>query len=386
MADAVGILAAAVRISLGSAHALAPERLAWPEDLDAEAAVFAADQHGVLMLLDRAMPSIDAPARLQAALRPLVRERTERALLLVRQLRTLVSLLEAEDVGMLPVKGPLLAAVAYGDVAMRGASGDLDLVVRPSDFARALAALEKGGHYRRVEPALQEHDPAQWAREAHLFPPSASIGTMVELHTELSGGTATPNLDLDAVMARAERRPLLGRDFCLPATEDLLLYLALHAAQHIWRRMIWTADIAALLRQPAAIDWTALLERAAAFQARHRLAVTLRLAVDLFGADVPQDVQSRLFADPRVAHTARLARRRMQLTSAGAKGPVGLSAVLLSARCELAIRETRAQRRKWLLSSIAPNAVDRAAFPLPRPFGWLRWILHPLRLLFRHMR
>lgn len=380
MADAVEILAAAVRISLGSR-----ERVAWPDGLDPEAAVFAADQHGVLMLLDRALPSIDAPAQLHAALRPLVRERTERALLLVRQLRTLVSLLEADGIDVLPVKGPLLAVTAYGDVAMRSASGDLDLIVRPSDFARAVAVLEKSD-YRRVEPALEEHDPEQWAREAHLFPPSASIGTLVEVHTELSGGTATPNLDLDAVMARAERRPLLGRNFNLPATEDLLLYLALHAAQHIWRRMIWTADIAALLRQPATIDWTALLDRAAAFDARHRLAVTLRIAVDLFRADVPQDVQSQLFADPRVAYTARLARRRMQLTSAGAKGPIGLSAVLLNVRCELAIRETRAQRRNWLLSSIAPNAVDRATFPLPRALGWLRWILHPLRLLFRHMR
>ena len=378
MADALELLAAAVRISLGSG-----ERLAWPNSLDAEAAVFAADQHGVLMLLDRASSSIDAPPQLHAALRPLVRERTERALLLVRQLRTLVSLFEAENIDVLPVKGPLLAVIAYGDVAMRGASGDLDLVVRPSELARAVAVLEKAD-YRRVEPIPEEHDPEQWAREAHLFPPSASIGTLVEVHSALSSSPGTPNLDLDAVMARAERRPLLGRDFRLPATEDLLLYLALHAAQHIWSRMIWTADIAALLRKP--IDWAVLLAHAGAVEARHRLAVTLRLAVDLFRADVPRDIQSQLFADPRVARAARLALRRMHLTSAGVKVPVGLSGVLLRARSELAIRETPAQRRNWLLSSVAPNAVDRAAFPLPRALGWLRWVLHPLRVMFRNIR
>jgi hypothetical protein len=380
MAETLDLLAAAVRISLGSR-----ERLAWPEDADTEASVFAADQHGVLMLLDRASSAMDASAQLQAALRPLVRERTERALLLVRQLRTLVSLLEADDIDVLPVKGPLLAVIAYGDVAMRGPAGDLDLVVRPSELARAVAALEKSG-YRRVEAFLEEHDPEGWAREAHLFPPSASIGTLVELHAALSTCSATPNLDLDAVMARAGRQPLLGREFRALATEDLVLYLALHAGQHIWSRLIWTADIAALLRQPAPIDWTVLLEHAAAVEARHRLAVTLYLAVDLFHADVPQNIQSRLFADPRVGHTARLAHRRMRLTSAGVKVPIGLSGVLLRARSELAVRETSRQRRSWLMSNIAPNAVDRTVFPLPRAFGWLRWILHPLRLLFRHIR
>lgn len=377
MADPLPLLAAAVRISLGSGGS--GEHLVWPEGLDAAAAVSAADGHGVLMLLDRALPSIDAPPQVQAALRSLVRalvrERTERALLLVRQLRTLVSLLEADGIAVLPVKGPLLAVLAYGDVAMRGASGDLDLVVRPPDLARAVATLQNAG-YRRVEPAPQEHDPERWSREAHLFPPSASIGTLVEIHTDLSG------LPLDAVMERAGRRPLLGHDFRVLAAEDLLLYPTLHAAQHIWSRLIWTADIAALLHKTATIDWTALLARAAAIEARHRLAVTLRLAIDLFHAAVPESVQASLFRDARVPRTARLAHRRMRQTSAGVKIPRGFSGVLLRARGELAGCETHARRMAWLLSSIAPNAVDRAAFPLPRGLGWLRWILHPVRLLF----
>jgi hypothetical protein len=372
VADPLPLLAAAVRISLGST-----ERPAWPEGLDAAAAVTAADEHGVLMLLHRALPSIDAPPALQAALRPLVRERTERALLLVRQLRTLVALLEAEGIAVLPVKGPLLAVLAYRDVAMRGASGDLDLVVRPSELARAVATLRNAG-YRRVEPASQEHDPERWSREAHLFPPSASIGTLVEIHTDLSG------LPLEAVMERAQRQPLLGHNFRVLAPEDLLLYPTLHAAQHIWSRLIWTADIAALLRQPATIDWTTLLARATAIQARHRLAVTLRLAIDLFHAEVPGSVQAALFHDPRVPRTARLAHRRMRQVSAGVKIPRGFSGLLLRARGELAGCETPARRMTWLLSTIAPNAVDRAAFPLPRGLGWLRWILHPVRLLLRH--
>jgi hypothetical protein len=378
--DTIGFLATAVRIALGS-----NEALPWTGTLDAGAVAAAADHHGVLILLDRALPATAAPA-LPAAVRPRVRERTERALLLVRQLRALASLLDAERIDVLAVKGPLLAVEAYGDAAMRGASGDLDLVLRPADLARAVASLERAG-YRRVEPMLEQHGREHWAREAHLFPPSASHGTLVELHTELAGSTVTAALDLEGVMQRAVRRRFAGGEFRAPAAEDLLLYLALHAAQHLWRRLIWTADIAALLRRSPAIDWTLLCERAAAIHAQHRLAVTLRLAVDLFHTDVPASIQSRLFTARRVAATARLALQRMRETSVGVLAPrLGPAGLVQHVRCELAVRETVAQRTAWLLAGVAPSGGDRAVFPLPRGLGWLRWILRPLRLLLRHAR
>src|SRR5688500_8527309 len=295
MADTIEMLAVAGRIAIGSG-----ERLVWPDSLDPGAVVSAAERHRMLILLARAVRSMSAPPEVHAAVRPLVREQTEAALLLVSQLRTLVALLEAEGIEVYPVKGPVLAMEAYGDVAMRGASGDIDLVVRPSDFARGVAILEREG-YRRVEISIEEHAPGDWSREAHMFPPAASKGTLVELHSELSGSADTARPDLDAVMARATRRPLLGAELRLLSREDVLLYFALHGAQHIWSRLIWTADVAALLRRSESFDWTAVLDRAAAIDAQHRLAVSLRLAVDLFHADVPENVRSRLFASPRVA-------------------------------------------------------------------------------------
>lgn len=380
MTDTVEFLAAASRIALGSG-----ERLVWPDSLDADAVVSAADRHRMLIMLARALPSISAPAELQATVRSMVRERTERALLLVSQLRTLVAVLEAEGIEVYPVKGPVLAMEAYGDVAIRGASGDIDLVVRPSEFARSVAILEGEG-YRRIEVSTEEHAPGDWSREAHLYPPSGSMGTLVDLHSELSGSADTARLDLDAVMARATRRALLGAELRVLAREDLLLYCALHAAQHIWSRLIWTADVAALIRRSKSFDWTAVLDRAAAIDARHRLAVTLRLAIDLFQAGVPDAVQSQLFTSPRVARTARLARSRMRRTSVGAKLRGGLSGLLHRARCELAVRETSEQRKAWLLWGISPSAPDFEVFALPRGLGWLRWVLRPFRVVYRHIR
>lgn len=366
------VLTTAVRAAVGG------RRMTWPEDVDAAALAAAADRHGVIVLVDRASSAGDAPAAVKSALRPLVRQRTERALILVRQLRLLLQHLGAEGIEALPVKGPTLAAAAYGDAAMRGASGDLDLIVRPADLQRAVAVLERNG-YRREEPWSREDAPEEWKREAHLFPRTAAEGTLVELHTDLRGCAQTPPLPVEAAFDRAVERTLLGTTLRTLSTEDQLLYLSLHAAQHAWSRLIWIADIAALLRQAAPIDWTALLRAAGAIRARMRLAVTLQLAAELLGADVPVEVRTRL--PVRIGAKVRMARRRLEGTSAGTP-PSRVRWV----HDELALRESDAQRLAFLAQLLVPTGLDRSWIALPRPLRWVGWLVRPMRLLARSAR
>jgi hypothetical protein len=180
-------------------------------------------------------------------------------------------------------------------------------------------------------------------------------------------------------MARSQPRSLFGMSVRTMDVEDQILYLSLHAAQHAWSRMIWTADVAALLRQPAIIDWPKLFDTADAIDARHRLTVTLRLAAELLGASVPDDVHF----GRRVRRTARMAVRRMRTTASVA---AGAPSRLTWFRSELAVRETAAQRLAFLALQIAPNGRDRSWIELPRAVRWLSWIIRPLRLLVRVVR
>ncbi|MBV9477499.1 MAG: nucleotidyltransferase family protein [Acidobacteria bacterium] len=368
-------LAAAVRAALGTA-----DRGTWPRDLDANTLVAAAEQHGAIVLLDRVLRSSGAPDDVVTRVRTLARSQTERTLVLTRQLRVLLDLFETHGITALPVKGPVLAATAYGHVGMRGASGDLDLILRAADLDRAVAILGDAG-YQRVEPAIDEHDHERWESEAHLLPATAAQGTLVELHTELIGNFYTAPVDLEAVLARCEPRPLFGRAVPVIAAEDLLLYLCLHGARHMWSRLLWTIDLAALLRAHPAFDWDALVERATAIDARHRVALGLHLAAELFDAPVPADVRRCLSSSPRrLARAAALAVQRMDAASRGEHAP-GLIARL---RCELAVRETHDQRATYLHRQLAPNARDRAWLRLPRGLGWLHWMLRPIRLATRY--
>lgn len=344
-------------------RALRGESVPWPAETDWDEVIAVAERHGVLVMLSRKVAS----EPLLAAARPL----TERAFVLTRQLRMLVNELTSAGIEVLPIKGPVLAATAYGDPAMRGASGDLDLVVRQRDFEPAIARLLAAG-YTRHEGAIDDHDHEQWESEAHLLP-SFLPATMVELHTDLIGNFHTAPVDLDAVLSRCRTMTLFGVPMRVTAAEDLLLYLCLHGSRHLWSRLLWVCDIDALIRAESQLDWDALLERAAAIDATRRVTLGVHLAHTLLGTPLPSWFSAR--RSLRV--TAALVRRRMEATSAGVREPN----LAMRFASEMAARETLAQRVTYVKKQLAPNARDRAWIALPRRLEWMRIVLRPIRVL-----
>lgn len=346
--------------------------------VDPDRLLAAADRHGMTAILERAASTaVEFPQTLADRIRETTRLQVPRTLMITTQLRQVIDLLRAHDIAVLPVKGPVLAATVYGDVALRGVSVDLDFVVRPADFSRALGLILDAG-YQRVEMALDEHDVESWDEEAHLLPHGR--GVMVELHTDLIGNVGTVPVDLEAVLGRTRNAPLFGTTIPLIDAEDLLLYLCLHGARHIFRRLLWTCDVAFLIRANPNLQWDRLIDRAAGISARQRLSLGLYLAWQWFGAAVPDSVRQELFRSRTLALRTALVARRVAETAEGKDVPGIVSRFL----CEMTVRETGGQRRAYLLRQLTPNAWDRAWIRLPRSLAWLRYALRPIRLLTRY--
>ena len=83
------------------------------------------------------------PAGALAELRAAVDENALGSIILARALREIVALLEEHRVPVIPIKGPLLARAAYGDISSRRFA-DLDLVVRRRDLDRDPRGQERG--------------------------------------------------------------------------------------------------------------------------------------------------------------------------------------------------------------------------------------------------
>ena len=339
-------------------------------DADWNALAGAAERHGVAVILARALQLESLPVA--KSLTAITRQQTRHSLILVRQLHQIVSALGASDIETLPVKGPVLSAQLFGNPELRGASGDLDFVVKRADLDKAIDVLAGMG-YHRAEPSLDEHDHEQWESEAHLLP--RMPGTLVELHTDLIGSFHTAGLDLEGVLARTSERQMFGTTIRIPAPEDLLLYLALHASRHLWRRLLWTCDVAALIHSTPELDWTRVIANARAIDARRRLAVSLRLASEYAGVTVPSAV-SRSLAGQRIESLLAVARSQIAATTRGDEVRVNIPA-------ELKVRETFRQRAVYLRKLLAPTARDRAWLMLPRWLAPLGYVTRALRLIIR---
>jgi hypothetical protein len=257
-----------------------------------------ASRHGVLPLLYRSLHTIGptiVPQDGLTALRHHYQANAQRNLLLAGTLLKLLRLLEAHGIAALPYKGPVLAALAYGNVALRQFV-DLDLLVRPQDADRAKALLWAQG-YRWPDGRPPTRFP-RLLKVYELVSPDGHV--LVELHWALTSATFFFPLDPAPLWTRLETVPLLGAPVRSLAPEDLLLILCVHGAKHHWSRLGWIGDVAAVLQAAPQLDWGHCLAQANRLGGRRMLALGVHLAHDLLGAGLPTEVARWVLAEAAV--------------------------------------------------------------------------------------
>lgn len=161
-------------------------------------------------------------------------------------------------VDVLFLKGPALSQRLYGRLEVRG-DGDVDVLVRPDHVERArlvLSALDVvvkrdggAGLYRFVYHEDGFRD--------------TRTGIWVELHRRLSANPYALPWNFDALWRERSHVSIAGEAVAVLSTGHEALFLIVHGAGHGWERLRWLADMAVLLRTPAALAES----RAAAFAA-----------------------------------------------------------------------------------------------------------------------
>lgn len=220
-----------------------------------------------------------------------------RNLALTAELFHVLEALESHGVRATPYKGPVLAAQAYGDVALRQFS-DLDIMVPQRQIAAAHDAL-LGLGFRALVPGLvsgretvpgSRQIPGQYAY-CH------ESGTMVELHTELTLRYFPRRLHVDELCGRREVVSVGGRQVLTFSREDTLLLLSVHGSKHLWERLGWIGDIAALANAARRLDWALALERARGWGVQRMVLLGAGLAAELYNVPLPDEVAGTLKRD-----------------------------------------------------------------------------------------
>jgi len=278
-----------------------------------------AEEHGVAGHLTACLrgPGEDLiPPEIKPAIVDRQRAQIFFTLRLTAELFRILDRFTLEGIGALVVKGPVLAVRAYGDPAMR-AYGDLDLLVRQRDIRRATELMIAAGYQAAVPPSAIDAGkiPGQY-----LFS-QPQLKLLVELHNDLTLRYFPRRLPLEDFFARQIRVPLDAHEAPALSVEDELVLISIHGAKHFWERLMWIADVAALVSRQTGMDWQRVLDSAQAVGAERMLNTGLRLASDLLQARLPDNVQAMVKAD---GVAARLAEQSSKWLPAAGYAPPGL--------------------------------------------------------------
>jgi hypothetical protein len=234
---------------------------------------------------------------IERMLRSAYETNARRNLWFASELGRIMDHLNKKNLPAVPYKGAALAESVYGDLGLRSFS-DLDFLISPADFERAKQALAELGYRPSADlaPAVERF----WLRKGYERTFDSTAGrNLVELQWSLLPYFYAVDLRIDDLLARTRRTCRGGRDLPCLSAEDSLLVLCLHAAKHLWTRLIWVCDIAEILRTET-IDYPLVVGRARSLGILRMLGVSCWLASHLLGVQVPHLEQQVIAPDPQI--------------------------------------------------------------------------------------
>lgn len=336
--------------------------------------------HNVVPLACRALPAAlngAVPPASVNRLRGLHQNSTARSLLLATELARILKAFESSGIPAYPFKGPALSVMLHGDPACRQ-SRDLDILIPGETLHRAVRVLEARGYRAQTElagPRLAAHRRTEY--EAAFVRRDGKL--QVELQWAVVPGYFGFDHERLGIWSCLEKRTWSGTDFPVLPPEETLLMLCVHGSKHLWCKLGWVCDVAALLESPTPPDFRRALELAERCGVTRLLLLGLLLAGRLAGSRLPQEIAARIEADLMVAV---LTRQAMEVI---AKTPVNPDVDPARYLFYLKAKDCRRDQALFagrLLATLAAGAWNPSG--LPDILAPLYYLFRPLHMAGRH--
>ena len=303
-------------------------------------------------------------------------ENAARNIVLTNELCRIVKLFADSGIDAIPYKGPILALIAYDDLALRRFV-DLDVIVKKQDVLRARDLLLADNY--TLSKSLTESQQQLLLRTQHNLQFSKDNRQLiVELHWEVAPHLFASTVQGDALWQNLVTFDLNGTTVKTFSADDLLFSLCVHGSRHLWERLGWICDVAELISRRD-INWPALLERSTKADSERMFLLGLHLAEKLLNATLPPEVKRRCEADTRLESLTT------DVVEHLFNGPEHVPATSSQIfRYNLGVRKSLTARTRYLAYMLRPTDGDLSAGELPSGLGFAYYLIRPFRLLFRH--
>ena len=295
------------------------------------------------------------------------------------ELVKIVGWFSKNGIDAIAVKGPVLAALAFGDVSMRTFT-DVDLLVHSSDLTRAVEILVSSGYASTTTSDRGSARPDIFS----AFPTSfeARRGAAdVDVHWQVGPSRIRFFPDEDSLWARSVWIDFQGTRLRSFSFEDHVIYLCAHAAKHGWAALRMVCDLAGLIERNRVINWDWITAEARRLHGLKMLLLGAYLSRLLMRIEIPESIVQLARADSEVEALAVQIVRDMFLAPEQKPEPADPETIALR------VMDRRSDRlRYWLYRSITPTMGDWTFLPLPRLLYPTYFLIRPLRLALLPVR
>ncbi len=213
------------------------------------------------------------------------------------ELLKFLSVLEAQGLTPITLKGPVRTVFVYRNLAIRH-GGTPIVLVHERDFLKAKKSLISYGY------TPEESSGRLYLRGSH--------GIIARLRWELSCPDYPFLFDSPSLWQQPESLALFhGKEVLTLVTENYLLFLCAQGTKQAWSRLEPICDIANLIGSRQALDWERVMVLARQLHCERSLYLGLILANQLLDADLPDCVSKYAGADPLVNSMAAEAKARV---------------------------------------------------------------------------
>lgn len=326
------------------------------------------------------------PEDVRSVLEQELRHTVQNNMFLTGRLLEIIRFFNENGIEVLPFKGPMLSAQAYGNPALRK-YGDLDVLVKPRQFKQAVRLLEDNSYTPLTSVSWLENKNWYISRKKDIYFRDRDGTVNLELHWKLSGSHFGLPKEMNGLWDRLEALDLGGTAVPNLAFNDLLIYLCLHGSRHSWERLSWICDINELIRSQADIDWDFFFSEARRFGCENVVALGLRLVDAFFGLDPRVPASNKIKND--IAYDKMVTEIRSRLFSVDAK------VVDINERYLYQLKLKERPFDKWKLHFhylswyarlvFTPNEIDKSVLHFPRVLYPLYYLTRPFRLVYSYV-
>lgn len=362
------------------------------KDLDWKYIILVSSRNGVFPLLISNLLNFfseSIPSQVKDQISQIFQTHVNKNFLLTRKLIEIIKVLKKENIDVLPFKGPTLAIRAYNDISLRYYC-DLDILVKPKDFDRAIRILTKNGYNPVSETSWLKRKTLFFTHKKDVVLIGDNGRVQIELHWKLSGSHFSMPLEINRIWRQLDTVHLGGNKFNVLPFEDLFIYLCLHGSRHEWERLSWICDLRELIinfeRSGKKVDWENIKLNAKKYGCEKVVELGLFLVNYFFDEKMSCLDIYESENNPSLLRIAEQVEKRIFSTEFTTSLKADKYMYLLS------LQEKKSHRIKFYIVYLTyyfkliltPNNLDKSTFPLPSFLFPLYFILRPIRLLLTY--